>query len=234
MSESDSPGQPPAVQPPAQPPAVPGEGFNPHPIRLVVADDLHRHRLTVLFRLIMAYPALIYLALWTIPILFVLIAQWFYTLFKQRPHPRMHAFIGRYVRQYTVVTAYVLLLAEPYPNMRGLPGDYPIDLQIDPPAHQAWWKTLLRSILAIPAYVLAYIFGYLAQIVAVIMWIVGIIMGRVPKGLRDFASYMLRWQTQTWAYLYLLTDRYPALSTPEPKGPVDVVPPKETLTGNYV
>ena len=31
-----------------------------------------------------------------------------------------------------------------------------------------------------------------------------------------------------------LTDRYPALSTPDPKGPVEVVPPKETLTGNYV
>jgi uncharacterized protein DUF4389 len=233
MSEIDTSGQPPTI-PGEGAPAAPGEGLNQHPIRLVVADDLQRHRLTVLFRLIMAYPALIYLFLWTIPIMFVLIAQWFYTLFKQRPHPRMHAFIGRYVRQYTAVTAYVLLLAEPYPNMRGLEGDYPIDLQIDSPAHQAWWKTLLRVILVIPAYILAYIFNYLGQIVAFLMWIVGIIMGRVPKGLRDFASYLLRYQTQTWAYLYLLTDRYPALSTPEPKGPVDVVPPKETLSGNYV
>jgi hypothetical protein len=229
MTEANA--QPPAVQPPA----APGQQFNQHPIRLVVADDLHRSRLTVLFRLIIAYPALLYLMLWSIPASLVLVAQWFYTLFAQHPHPRMHAFLSRFVRQYTVVTAYTLLLANPYPNFRGLPGDYPIDLEIDPPAHQTWWKTLLRIILVIPAYILSYIFNYLAEIVAIINWIVGVIMGRVPKGLRDFGAYMLRYQTQTFAYLFLLTDSYPALSTPEPKGPVEVVPPpRPTLTGEYV
>ena len=225
MTETD--GQP-------QLPAVPGEGLNQHPIRLVVADDLHRSRLTVLLRLIIAFPSLIYLALWSIPALVVLVAQWFYTLFARRPQLRMHGFLSRYVRQYTVVTAYLLLLANPYPNQRGLPGDYPIDVRIDPSEHQTWWKTLLRGILAIPAYVLSYIFAYLAQIVAFVNWIVGVIMGRVPKGLRDFGAYMLRYQTQTWSYIFLLTDRYPALSTPEPKGPVDVIPPRERLVGNYV
>jgi hypothetical protein len=230
MTEIDTP-----AQPPAQPPAPPAQPMNQHPIRLVVADDLQRSRLTVLVRLIMTYPSLLYLALWSIPASFVLFAQWWYTLFAQRPHPRMHAFLSRFVRQYTVVTAFSLILANPYPNQRGLPGDYPIDVEIDPSEHQAWWKTLLRSLLAIPAYILAYIFGYLAQIVAIINWIVGIIMGRIPRGLRDFGCYMLRYQTQTWAYVFLLTDRYPALSTPEPKGPVDVVPPKEEqLVGNYV
>jgi len=230
MSELDTPAQPPA----AQPSAAPGQGLNTHPIRLVVADDLHRSRLTVLVRLIIAYPALLYLVLWGIPAVFVLLAQWFYTLFTQRPHPRMHAFLSRFVRQYTVVTAYILLLANPYPNQRGLPGDYPIDLEIDPSEHQAWWKTLLRSLLAIPAYILSYIFSYLAQIVAIIMWIVGVIMGRVPKGLRDFAAYLLRYQTQTWAYVFLLTVRYPALSTPDRKLSVEVRPPRESLVGNYV
>lgn len=218
----------------AQPPAAPGHQYNQHPIRLVVADDLRRSRLTVLVRLIMAYPALIYLALWSLPAMIVLFCEWWYTLFAGHPHPRMHGFLGRFVRQYTVVTAYTYILANPYPNFRGLPGDYPIDLEVEPPTQQARWKTLLRIILVIPAYILAYIFGYLAQIVAVINWIVGVIMGRIPKGLRDFGSYMLRYQSQTFAYLFLLTDRYPALSTPEPKGPVQVVPPKETLTGNYV
>jgi hypothetical protein len=218
-----------------QPPAAPGQEFNQHPIRLVVADDLHRSRLTVLVRIFLAYPQLIYLELWAIPVLFVLVGQWFYTLFKSRPHARMHGYLSRYVRQWTVVSAYLYLLANPYPHFQGLPGDYPIDLEVDGLAPQAWWKTLLRIILVIPAQVLAYIFSYLAQIVAFINWLVGIIMGRTPKGLRDFGAYMLRYQTQTWAYLFLLTDRYPALSTPEPKGPVEVVPPpRPPLTGNYV
>ena len=91
-----------------------------------------------------------------------------------------------------------------------------------------------RIILVIPAYFLTYIFNYLGEIVAILNWIVGLIMGRVPRGLRDFGAYMLRFQMQTSAYLFLLTDRYPALSTPEPKGPVEVIPPHTPLTGNYV
>ena len=42
MSELDTPAQPPA----AQPSAAPGQGLNPHPIRLVVADDLHFVRMS--------------------------------------------------------------------------------------------------------------------------------------------------------------------------------------------
>lgn len=215
--------------PPAQPQA------NMHPIRLVVADDLQRSRLTTFFRLILVYPHLWYLAIWGLAVFFVLIAQWFYTLFKGHPSPRMHGFLTRYVRQYTVVMAYYRLLANPYPHFQGIVGDYPIDVEVDPPAEQARWKTLLRIILVIPAYVLAYIFQYLGVIVSIISWLVAIFVARVPKGLRDFGAFMLRWETQTWAYVFLLTDRYPSLSTPEPKGPVEVVPPpRPTLTGNYV
>ena len=40
--------------------------MNPHPIRLILSDDLSRTRLTVFFRLILAIPHLIWLGLWGI------------------------------------------------------------------------------------------------------------------------------------------------------------------------
>jgi hypothetical protein len=219
---------------PVSQPAPPAPA-NMHPIRLVVADDLKRSRLSVFFRLLLAYPQFWWVAIWGFAASFALVAQWFYLLFTGHPAHGLHRFLSRYQRQYAHALAYFHLLANPYPHFSGLAGDYPVDLEIDGPAPQARWKTLLRIILVIPAYVLAYIFQYLGLIVSVLMWIVAVIMGRVPRGLRDFSAYLLRYQLQTFAYLFLLTDRYPALSTPDPKGPVEVVPPpRPTLTGEYV
>jgi hypothetical protein len=34
----------------------------------------------------------------------------------------------------------------------------------------------------------------------------------VPEGLRNFAAFALRFETQTYAYLFLLTGKYPSLN----------------------
>jgi len=76
-----------------------------------------------------------------------------------------------------------------------------------------------RLLLAIPhflwlflwavAAVLAQILRYLSQLLAFFSWITAILLGRVPRGIRDFAAFALRFEQQTNAYLYLLTGRYP-------------------------
>ena len=47
-----------------------------HPIGLIVTDDLQRNRLTVFFRLLLAIPHFIVLALWAILTYLVLIVAW--------------------------------------------------------------------------------------------------------------------------------------------------------------
>jgi hypothetical protein len=69
-----------------------------------------------------------------------------------------------------------------------------------------------RLLLAIPALILAYVFQIGLNIVALFGWIVSVIMGRMPEGLENLGVYCLRWETQTWAYMFLLTGRYPSLS----------------------
>ena len=49
-------------------------------------------------------------------------------------------------------------------------------------------------------------------VVAFLGWFAALVLGRMPKGLRDLGAYCLRYQTQTYAYLMLLTQRYPSLA----------------------
>jgi hypothetical protein len=182
-----------------------------HPVRLVVNDDLQRSRLTVFFRLILAIPHLVWAALWGIVALLAAIANWFATLIRGKSPEGLHNFLATYLRYQTHVYAYVLLIADPFPGFGGQPG-YPIDLEVDPAQPQNRWTVAFRVILAIPAYIISGIMGYLNRALAVFSWFVALVTGRVPEGMRNFAAFALRYEQQTTAYAYLLTDRYPSFN----------------------
>jgi 2-(1,2-epoxy-1,2-dihydrophenyl)acetyl-CoA isomerase len=183
-----------------------------HPVQLVVRDDLRRFRLTVLFRLLLALPHLVLATLWLYLAIPVAAVNWFVALSRGETVHGLHDWTARCVRYWTQVQAYTWLIADPYPGFRGWPGTYPVDLDVAPPVPQARWTTLFRLILAIPAYVLMVVFGIVLQVVAVIAWVACLALGRCPRGMRDLMAYCLRYQAQTYAYLFLLTSRYPSLA----------------------
>jgi hypothetical protein len=182
-----------------------------HPIRLVVTDDLQRNRLTVFFRLILAIPHVIWLLLWGIVATLVAIANWFATLVKGGSPKGLHDFLTTYLRYQTQVYAYILLIADPFPSFGGKPG-YPVEIEVDPPQPQNRWTVGFRIFLAIPAFIIAGIFGYLNRILAVFSWFVALVLGRVPDGLRNVAAFALRFEQQTAGYVLLLTERYPSFN----------------------
>jgi hypothetical protein len=188
----------------------------PHPIQLVVTDDLRRNRLTVFFRWLIAIPHFIVLSLWSIVAEIAIIVAWLAALITGRVPTGLHNFIASWLRYATHVYAYAGLLADPFPPFSGS-EEYPVDLQIAPPLPQGRWKTFFRIILAIPALIIAGVLRYLGFAVAVIGWFASLFLGRMPKGLRDTGAWTLRVDQQTYAYLALLTDRYPEFGpTPEP------------------
>jgi Domain of unknown function (DUF4389) len=191
--------------------AVPATARAHHPIRLVVNDDLQRNRLTVFFRLLLAIPHLIWLALWGVVAALAVIANWFATLVSGRSPEGLHNFLATYLRYQTQVSAYVLLIADPFPGFGGQPG-YPVELEIDPPQPQNRWIVAFRLILAIPAFIVSSILGYLNRALAIFSWFVALVMGRVPEGLRNFAAFAVRYEQQTAGYALLLTDRYPSFN----------------------
>jgi Domain of unknown function (DUF4389) len=200
-----------------------------HPVRLRVADDLTRSRLTVFFRLPLTIPHFVWLVLWGIAAFFAAVGNWFATLFTGRPPAGLHRFLSRYVRYVVHVYAFLYLAADPFPGFTGRPGSYPVDVEIDAPARQSRAVTFFRLFLALPALALSgaitggFSFSYrrsrrgttaatgagLVQAAAVFGWFVSMARARMPRGLRDAGAWGIGYGAQAQAYLFLLTDRYP-------------------------
>ena len=185
--------------------------MDPHPIRLAVTDDLRRSRLTVLVRLLLAIPHFIWLYIWTIVAELAAIVAWVVALVSGRLPDGLHRFLASYLRYLTHVTAYVALLADPYPGFLGEPG-YPVDAEIAEARPQNRLITFFRLLLVIPAAIVAGVLGFVLRVVAVLGWFVCLALGRMPEGMRNLGSYCLRYETQTYGYALLLTDRYPSFS----------------------
>ena len=205
-----------------------------HPVRILVEDDLERPRLTVLFRLFLVIPHLVWLTLWSLAAFFAAIAAWLVALVAGQVPTPLHRFLAAYVRYATHVIAFLYIVGRRFPGFTGRAGSYGIDVQIDAPMRQSRWKTLFRLFLALPALILGGALGGVAAVVAFLGWWYALVRGQMPQGLRNLGASCLRYSAQTSAYLGVLTDRYPyAAPVLEPPLPelVDWPDPFE-LTGD--
>lgn len=207
------------------------------PVRLTITDDLQRGRGSVFFRIWFALPFLLWLTLWAAAAFFVVIANWFATLFTGISPRSLHGFLARFVRYGVHVYAYLFLAAEPLPGFAGKSG-YPIDLEIDPPVRQNRWKVGFRLVLVIPALILLGAFvgtggnagesgGEVSRVgllvvAAFLGWFFALARGRMPRGLRDLVAFGISYAAQVWAYFALLTDRYPSSDPLTAIGPLPV------------
>jgi hypothetical protein len=196
--EEEQPAQPPPVEPP-----------RPHPVRLLNDDDLRRTRLTVLVRWLLAYPHFIWLGLYTLVAVIVAFANWIVTLIKGRSPQRMHRWLVRYLRYTVYVYSYIYVLANPYPPFHGGERSYPVDLAVEGNDPQRRLVTAFRIVLVIPAFVLAWVLSQVLLVIGLLNWLIAIFIGRVPRGMAQLGLYCLRYQTQTYAYLVVVMDRYP-------------------------
>ena len=181
-----------------------------HPVQLVVHDDLRRFRLTVLFRLLLALPHLVLATLWLYLALSVAVVNWFVALSRGETVHGLHDWTARCVRYWTQVQAYTWLIADPLPGLSrlarhvsgrsrrraaGAAGALDDAAPPDPRDPRVRVDVRLRVVL---------------QVVAVIALVRGASRSAAcPRGMRDLMAYCLRYQAQTYAYLFLLTSRYP-------------------------
>jgi len=182
-----------------------------HPIGLIVDDDLKRTRITVLFRLLLVIPHLVWLTIWGFIAEIALIVAWVIALFTGRVPDGLHNFLANFLRYLTRVSAYLFLLADPWPPFSNT-HPYPVDARIEAAVPQARLGILFRIVLAVPALLLAYVFRIVNNIVAFLSWFYAIIFGRMNEGMRNTSAWLFRYELQTYAYIFLLTARYPSLA----------------------
>jgi Domain of unknown function (DUF4389) len=180
-----------------------------HPVRLVLDDDLRRSRLIVLFRLLLAVPHLVWILLWTVAALLAALVAWVAALVTGHVPVSLHRFLAAYVRYGQHLAAFLYLVGEKFPGFTGREGSYGVDVVIAPPERQSRWTIGFRWLLDIPAWILAFALGGVVLVVAVLGWFYALVRGRMPEGLRNLGAACLRYSTQTYAYAFLLTQRYP-------------------------
>ena len=176
-----------------------------------------RSRATTFFRLILAIPHVIVVALWAFAAALVTIAAWFILLFTAKWPQGLYDFVSGYQRYSTAVYGYVALLTDEYPPFSGDTGDYPVQILI-PPAKPEYnrMKVLFRIILAIPIMIITYAMQYVWEIGAFLAWFAIVVLGRQPKGLQDMTVLGLGYQQRAYLYFGLLTEDWPPFSNPEP------------------
>lgn len=189
----------------------PAWSLPPHPVRLELDDDGRRSRLTVAFRLLFALPHLVWLTLWSVAAILAAIANWFVALFTGHSAEPLHRFLAAYVRYSVHVTAFLFLVANPFPGFSGTPG-YPVDVAIAPAEQQSRWITFFRTFLALPAFLLAGALAGAIVAAGILGWFAALATGRMPTGLRNLGAMSIRYQAQTHVYWLVLNDRYPYAS----------------------
>lgn len=187
--------------------------------RLTEDPDLRRRRLGVLFRPVFVLPAAAASAAWSLVALLVLPLAWIAALLTGRVPLKAHRVLRGSLEYQARVAAWFDLVSGTYPRLsRRRP--HPVTLTAER-VRQARWTILLRLPLALPALVLATVFGTVLAATAVAAWFVALVRGRTTAGLRELGAFCLRYQTETLAYVQLLTPRPPRLeqlpeTDPEP------------------
>jgi hypothetical protein len=187
-----------------------------HPVRITIDDDLRRSRLTVFFRLLLAIPHFVWIALWTVLALVAGILNWFAVLFTTRTPRPFHRFLSAYIRYSAHVSAFVGLAANPFPGFVGDNTRYPVRVEIAEPEPQRRLVTLFKLVLVLPALMIAGVlggdafgWGGVAGVASFLAWFAALVKGRMPSGLRDLVVWSVGYNAQLGAYLFSLTDRYP-------------------------
>jgi Domain of unknown function (DUF4389) len=182
------------------------------------AQYVERHsRLTTFFRYFLAIPHFIVLAVWGFAAFFAVLIAWFAIVFTGRYPEGLYKFVYGLTRYAASVSGYFYLLTDEYPPFSSDVERYPVQIRLspEPKAEYNRLKTLLRIVLIIPPYIIAYALGIVAQIGAFLAWIVIVVTGKQPRGLQDMIVLGLSYQQRVVPYYTLMTEDWPAFVGPE-------------------
>jgi hypothetical protein len=111
---------------------------------------------------------------------------------------------------------------------------YPISYDADPALEgRNRLTTFFRYIVSIPWLIVAGIYGWVAEIAAIIAWFAIVFTGRYPEGIYNFNAGYLRMYSRTYSFFHLMEDEWPPFGGDEaPSFPVriGVAPPLDTYS----
>jgi hypothetical protein len=185
--------------------------MRPYPATYDVAYPESSDRVTALFRIIMALPALVLVILVTSAASNLSLATALMLIFRRR-YPAPWFTWQIYVNQFSArATAYAMLLRDEYPSTTDQ-QQVMLNANLDESALNRFLP-LVKWFLAIPHYLALVFLGIAVIFTSVIAWFAVLITGHYPRGLHNFAVGVNRWSWRVTVYVSVLsTDRYPPFS----------------------
>jgi hypothetical protein len=106
---------------------------------------------------------------------------------------------------------------------------YPISYAADPALEgRNRLTSFFRYIVSIPWLIVAYVYGIIAEIAAIIAWFAIVFTGSYPEGIYNFNAGYLRMYSRTLSFMHLMSDEWPPFGGDEaPEYPIriGVAPP---------
>jgi Domain of unknown function (DUF4389) len=100
---------------------------------------------------------------------------------------------------------------------------YPVHFEADFQAEQNRATTFFRIILAIPWFIVAYVYEIVALFTVFFAWVAILITGRYPEGLYKLNAGFVRYYVRTFSWIYLQTDEWPPFGiSDDPAYPIRV------------
>lgn len=145
----------------------------------------------------------------------VALMYWLVLLFTGRLDRGLYGMMALYERYDSRATGYLVGFSETFPpfDFRAGGADNeaytPVRLNLPEPPATGSRKLALNVLLAIPHYVVLFLYAIAAVVVAVIGWFAVLFTGRWPQGMRDFLVRVSNYHYRVWLYATMVHTAYP-------------------------
>ena len=164
----------------------------------------------VLLRYVAAVPHYIWLGLFRLFLLISLPFNWLFTVIKGRQPAIFCEFTSGYIRYRSDVLSYLTQLADPYPGFAAV-RSYPVETWVPSFQDASRLSLALRPLLVIPALIVVHLAEWLLVGLTIVNFLVGLVLGRVPRATQRLGLWALRLIGETSGYAYLIQAKYPSI-----------------------
>lgn len=180
----------------------------------------NRNRKTIFFRLILSLPLFAFVYLfqqfssgneWSTLVLALPVAA---ALIVRNVYPSWLLSFNHAVLEFgTRIAAYVLLLTDEYPTFERNPKIAVIFPDVEGGKKLNRWLPLVKWFLAIPLYIVGFVYSVFAFIALVLAWAMTSLSGTFPAWAGELILNTLKFWNRVYGYaVALVTDEYPSFS----------------------
>jgi len=187
-----------------------------------ISVDLdNRDKNTALIRLILGFPVLVFLGSFSnftdeamgiaggilfLPTILAL-------LFRNKYPSYVLTFNKAFLELSNRVTIYVLVLTDSYPSIESNEKVRLIYPEIDSGKKLSPWLPLVKWFLAIPLYIVGFLYGIYGLALTLVAWFSVVRTGTYPEDKAEEVVKVIAFWNRIYGYAFLLvTDKYPSLS----------------------